>query len=935
MLTLEKLLSENHATASFAAGVKRLAQCSLFGARLLTKDALLLDDLLQNHVRAYEIAEMQQFLADAKIGDEAALKKALRQLRQRVILRTMYRDLNGLADLLEVMQTTTNLAEIALNAAAKYHQTGLEASYGKPFGENEAQNLIVIGMGKLGGGELNVSSDIDLIFAYEHEGETLGLNSSGTEKISNQDFFTKLGKKVISALDEVTEDGFVFRVDMRLRPFGSEGVLVSNLDALEEYYQNNGREWERYAWIKGRVVCPESTSLQPQGLSPQNIPAKAGYSCAKANIHKLLRPFIFRRYLDYSAFASMRDLKLQIHRDVMQKGQVDNIKLGRGGIREIEFIAQVFQLIRGGQDASLQIKPTLEVLKLLQIKGLLPEKTVSELTQAYVFLRNLEHRLMYVEDAQTHELPKTAEAKARIALAMRHENWDAFLIELNVHRNNVQQHFDATFNDKNVLENSAQNITETAIWQGTIEKETALQALIDKGFGDAVQTLSRLQMLRASNRYQQLPELSRQRFDALMPHSIAQSATMPNPDITLLRVTDIFESICRRASYLALLAEHTHAMHLLVKLCSSSPWLANYLAQHPILLDELLDTRTLYSAPDFVVLRAELVARLAEFSGDIERQMDVMRHFKHANIFRFAAQDINGELALETLSDYLSALADLILSVALETIWPNVRGKHLEAPKFAVIGYGKLGGKELGYGSDLDIIFLYDDDAFDAGEVYARFAQRVSSWFNTLTSAGLLYETDLQLRPDGNSGLLVSSVDAFREYQLEKAWVWEHQALTRARFVAGDASIGEAFEAIRIEVLTQTRDKEKLKTEVINMREKMRAAQTFIAGMFDIKHSIGGIIDVEFLVQYLVLIHANKHPQLTGNIGNIGLLKLLASLKIIEHDLAEKVVLAYRDYRRLQHALKLQGASHMRVDFSQVSIQASTVNALWNQVFAA
>ena len=926
MLTLEKLLTESHADTSFAAGVRRVLACSLFAARLLAKHALILDDLLENHAKTYSTAAMQDFLSAAEIVDEVSLKQALRQLRQRVILRIIYRDLNDLADLQEVMQTTTNLAEIALTTAVNYHQTWLEASHGKPLSKNKTQEFIVIGMGKLGGCELNVSSDIDLIFAYENAGETLGLNSSGADKISNQDFFTKLAKKVISALDEITEDGFVFRVDMRLRPFGSEGVLVSNLDALEDYYQNNGREWERYAWIKGRAIN------QTDGLG------------LLGSVDKLLKPFIFRKYLDYGAFASMRELKLQIHRDVMQKGQVDNIKLGRGGIREIEFIAQVFQLIRGGQDASLQIKPTLEVLKLLHIKGLLPEKTVAELTQAYVFLRNCEHRLMYVEDAQTHELPKMDEAKARIALAMHYKNWDALLIDLNAHRKNVQQHFDATFNDKAHSEHRQELATETAIWQGLIaENENAteiehssasLEALSYAGYSDAAQTLSRLQMLRNSKRYQQLPALSRQRFDALMPHAIAQSATTPNPDVTLLRVTDVFESICRRASYLALLAEHTHAMHLLVKLCSSSPWLANYLAQHPILLDELLDTRTLYAAPDFVAMRADLVTRLSEFAGDIERQMDAMRHFKHANIFRFAAQDINGKLVLETLSDYLSALADLIVSVALETIWPNVRGKHLQAPKFAVIGYGKLGGKELGYGSDLDIIFLYDDDAPEASEVYARFAQRISSWFNTLTSAGLLYETDLQLRPDGNSGLLVSLVDAFHEYQLQKAWVWEHQALTRARFVAGDASIGAAFEAIRIEVLSQTRDAEKLKTEVINMREKMRAAQTFINGMFDVKHSVGGIIDVEFLVQYLVLIHANKYPQLTNNKGNIALLKRLGALQIIDNDLAEKTAVAYREYRRMQHALKLQGATQMRVDYSQVSTHASTVNALWIQVFA-
>ena len=914
MLTLEKLLSESHVEPRFVAGVRRVLDCSLFAARLLAKDGLLLDDLLQNHAKVYVIAEMQDFLSSAKIVDETSLKKALRQLRQRVILRIIYRDLNGLADLQEVMQTTTCLAEIAIQTAVRFNAAWLSAN------TYLACSFIVVGMGKLGGAELNVSSDVDLIFAFEK-------NQDWPAHLSEQDFYNQLGKKVIAALDEVTEDGFVFRVDMRLRPFGSEGVLVPNLDALEDYYQNNGREWERYAWIKGRVVVGSQGSVE-----------------------KLLKPFVFRKYLDYGAINSMRDLKLQIHKDVNIKGKQDDIKLGRGGIREIEFIAQVFQLIRGGQDTSLQIKPTLEVLKLLQNKKLLTKINAKHLIEAYAFLRNLEHRLMYVDDAQTQDLPKTDEAKARIANAMNYNNWDALLAELNAHRKIVAQHFDATFSQKIQQQKLAQNQQETskenAIWQGEIENETdadarlehsttSLQALLYAGYVDAEQTLSRLQMLRNSKRYQQLPELSRQRFDALMPHAIAQSATMPNPDITLRRVTDVFESICRRASYLALLAEHTQAMRLLVKLCSSSPWLANYLAQHPILLDELLDTRTLYAVPNFAAMRAELVQRLGEFAGDIERQMDAMRHFKHANIFRFAAQDINGKLALETLSDYLSALADLILSVALETIWPNVRGKHLDIPKFAIIGYGKLGSKELGYASDLDIIFLYDDNSTDASEVYARLAQRISSWFNTLTSAGLLYETDLQLRPDGNSGLLVSSVAAFREYQLQKAWVWEHQALTRARFVAGDASIGVAFEAIRIKVLMQVRDAKKLKTEVINMREKMRAAQTFVNGVFDIKHSIGGIIDVEFLVQYLVLIHANKYPQLTDNIGNIALLKRLGTLKIIDNDLAEKTAVAYRDYRLMQHAFKLQGATQMRVDYSQVSTHASTVNALWNQVFTA
>lgn len=909
MLTLDKILSENRATSSDEAYVRHAVSCSPFIARLLTKDARLLNDLLEKLHQEYQLSDMQNFLSQQNIIDEVSLKRALRLLRSQVMARIIVRDLNGLADLQEVVRTTSLLAEVAVQAAVKYLAGWLNVQYGIPTNpKGEPQSLIVVGMGKLGGGELNVSSDIDLIFAYEEEGETSILKFSDATVISNQDFFTRLSKKLISVIDEITEDGFVFRVDMRLRPYGSEGALVSSLDALEDYYQNNGREWERYAWIKGRVIAGSSDKLT-----------------------RLLKPFVFRKYLDFGAFASMRDLKIQIHRDVNSKGIHDNIKLGRGGIREIEFVAQVFQLIRGGQDASLQVKPTLTVLALLKDKGLLPEQAVNELTEAYVFLRNLEHRLMYVEDAQTQELPRTDEGKARIAKAMNFDDWAACAAQLKTYRKLVQQHFDATFSDDGLHQDALE--TEKSIWNGALIEQEAVSALQRIGYGDAQETLRRLNALHQGARYAKLPELSRQRFDALMPHVLSLSATMQNPETTLLRITDLLESICRRASYLALLAEHSEAMHLLVKLCSSSPWLANYLAQHPILLDELLDTRTLYAEPDFAAMRADLLKRMAEADGDIERQMDVMRHFKHASVFRFAVQDINGELALETLSDYLSALADLILSVSLEVIWPNVRGKHIETPKFAVIGYGKLGGRELGYASDLDIIFLYNDSAPAAGEIYARFAQRINNWFNSMTSAGLLYETDLALRPDGNSGLLVSDVSAFRTYQLEKAWVWEHQALTRARYVAGDSKIGETFEQIRVEVLAQSRNNAELKTEVLNMREKMRAAQTHTAGMFDIKHSIGGIIDVEFLVQYLVLTHAKQHPQLTKNIGNIALLKSLASLEIISADLAEQVVNAYREYRQMQHTLKLQGITNNKVETSRVSQYVEPVTALWREVF--
>lgn len=901
MLTLDMILSENRTRSRDEAYLGHAAKCSPFVSRLLAKDSQLLSDLLNNLHQSYQKAEMLTTIQAQIILDEQGLKQQLRRLRQHVMARMIVRDLNGLADFYEVVQTTSTLAEVTLQHAIAFHTAQLNKLYGTPKSQQgEPQSLIVVGMGKLGGAELNVSSDIDLIFAYEQEGET-----DGAQVISNQEFFTKLGKKVIAALDDVTEDGFVFRVDMRLRPFGSEGALVSCLDALEDYYQNYGREWERYAWIKGRIV--------------------AGPSQALINV---LKPFVFRKYLDFNAYASMRDLKVQIQRDVMQRGLEDNIKLGRGGIREVEFVAQVFQLIRGGQEIDLQIKPTLQVLQLLAQKRMMPPEAVEQLTQGYIYLRNVEHRLMYIDDKQTQDLPTSDESKQRLLLMMGLDSWGEFLAQLNHHRAIIQAHFDATFSDSahQVLEQ------ETSIWQGTIDQLAALDYLTSLGYQNVTETYERLQALHHSSRYKQLPEQSKFRFDKLMPMVIQQSAETHNPDVALLRTIILLESICRRASYLALLAEFPESLHLVIKLCGASPWLAQYLTAHPILLDELLDTQTLYDAPDFTAMQAELTKKMQALSGDTEAQMDTMRHFKNAAVMRFAAQDIGGLLALETLSDYLSALAELILQVSLQVIWPTLKFKHQETPQFAIIGYGKLGGKELGYVSDLDIIFLYDDTHPDASDNYARFAQRINNWFNSLTNAGLLYETDLQLRPDGNSGLLVSSVDAFEEYQLHKAWVWEHQAISRARFVAGNAHVGQRFSVIRDKVLMQVRDAPSLLQEVSQMREKMRASHPSKPDLFDVKHDKGGIIDVEFMVQYLVLLHAHAHPQLLGNIGNIGLLHLLAELGMVEAMLAEDVASAYRTYRKIIHSEKLQ-AKDASVPLIEIEPHKSAVITLWQQLF--
>ncbi len=883
--------------------IARACDLSPFFLRTLQADATLLEPLLQGLHRPYSRDEMLAGLADA--GDEDALKRSLRRLRKHVMLRLIARDLNGLADLPEVVETCTVLAEVAVDAAVEKLDTWQQQTYGVPIGEGGArQRLIVIGMGKLGGRELNVSSDIDLIFAYAEDGET-----NGAKSISNRDYFTRLGKKLIAAIGELTADGFVFRVDMRLRPDGDSGPLVSSFAALEEYYQMQGREWERYAWIKGRAICGDAGEIKA--------------------LQDLLRPFVFRKYLDFGAFASMRDLKAQIKREVARRDMHDNIKLGPGGIREIEFSAQVFQLIRGGQQRELQIRATQPVLQLLADKGLVPAETVAALQQAYVFLRNLEHRLQYLQDAQTQQLPEDEDNRRRIALGMGFADWAGFVAELDRHRSRVEQHFNEVFEDQS---SPGQAHAYAGLWNNIAEEQAEagiLQQLEEIGFSPADQVLNALRAIQRSSKYQQLSPTSRQRFDGLIPKLIESAATVRYPNLALCRTLDFLEVIARRTTYLALLEEYPQALGMVCKLCAASPWLAQYLTQHPVLLDELLDTRVLYAAPDFAALKNDLERRLQACGDDVEAKLDTLRQFKHAQSFRFAAQDVTGGLALETLSDHLSALADIILDAVLRHAWAGLRNRHREQPLFAIIGYGKLGGKELGYASDLDIIFLYDDDAPEAGEIYARFGQRINHWLNSLTSAGLLYETDLRLRPDGASGLLVSSVQAFAEYQQHKAWLWEHQAITRARCCAGDAAVGAAFERIRHDIICRPRDMADLRNEVVAMRQKMLDGHSNTTELFDLKHDRGGIVDVEFMVQMLVLGHAGQHEALARNVGNIALLRQAGELGLVPEALAQAVADAYRKFRRYQHSLRLQGESRTRLEHDVLKQEIASVQALW------
>ncbi|HEY6044461.1 MAG TPA: bifunctional [glutamate--ammonia ligase]-adenylyl-L-tyrosine phosphorylase/[glutamate--ammonia-ligase] adenylyltransferase, partial [Nitrosospira sp.] len=840
--------------------IRSILPFSRYAQRLLESEPELSVELRRKLRHPWSRAEMEGLLrADSDLANnEAGMQVALRRLRKNVMLRLAARDLGELANLAEVMVTMTDLAEVSIRFALERQKMWLANPdrYGWPIGAESKmpQELLVIAMGKLGGGELNVSSDVDLIFLYPEDGET-----SGCRSIANHDFFIRLGRRLIASLNDITPDGYVFRVDMRLRPYGEGGPLVMSFAMLEEYFFTQGREWERYAWIKSRAI--------------------AGPDAEATALMEITQPFIYRKYLDFGAYESMRSLHSQIRQEVKRKDMHQNIKLGPGGIREVEFIAQVFQLIRGGRDPDLRLRPTLAVLQRLGEKQQLSDKTVAELLDAYCFLRNLEHRLQYLDDQQTQTLPENATDQALVAAAMGFATYADFLQQLNNHRGNVTRHFEQIF----AVPEESHTLNAFA-WLGQQESPNGSEAeataaqLVMMGYSSPEKIIQRLQDFYASSRYRQLPGSSKQRLDALISALIEIAAKFPSANVTLERLLQLLESVSRRAAYLALLREHPQALERLAKLASMSQWASEYLSRHPILLDELLNPNDFPIVPDWARARAGLTQELDGAGGpdgkDIEQQMDVLRHFHHAHIFRFLAKDVEGLLPLETLSDHLTDLADLILDRVLHLAWSGLRRKHRHEPAFAIIGYGKLGGKELGYASDLDIIFLYDDAHPDAPEIYARLSQRINAWLTSYTSAGLLYETDLRLRPNGSSGLLVSSIEAFDQYQRNHAWVWEHQALTRARFVAGDSRVGEAFEKTRRDVLRQRRDLPSLKHEVLAMRQKMLDAHPNSSGLFDVKHDRGGIIDVEFIVQYLILGHACDYPELTNNIGNIALLKL-------------------------------------------------------------
>jgi glutamate-ammonia-ligase adenylyltransferase len=902
---------------------------SRFYQRWLAADpgrASAIDALIQAPLSALDL--------EAALAQQAAPglppPRAMRRLRNLLVCGLIRRDLDGQADLAEVVESMTRFADFAIQTHVAQLTAELVASHGTPVGYESGlvQQLLVLAMGKQGGGELNVSSDIDLIFVYPEDGDTV-VTEPGQRQLSNHEFFTRLGKRLIAALSEIIEDGFTFRVDMALRPNGNSGPLVASLNMVEEYLIVQGREWERYAWVKARAVTGAAADI--------------------AALDAIVRPFVFRRYLDFGVIDAIRNMHGQIRAEVDRQERLhpdrsNNVKLGRGGIREIEFLAQVFQLIRGGRDATLRERSTRATLRVLADKELLTPDTVERLLASYSFLRNLEHRLQYLDDAQTHTLPANETDRLTVARMMGLPDTATLLARLDDERRFVAAQFDAIFSDKGSKNGDGDNVDPQSSGElADLDRQEGIQArLAALAFDNPAAAAQRLMTTWQSPRLQALPEASRTRLLALVNAALpliaktAASAAVGSPSATLGRLLDFFEAIARRSAYLSLLTEYPHTLDRVIRMMYASGWAATFLTKHPIVLDELLDDRVRNAAPDCAALAQELRAQLSEAVGDTERQMDILREAHHAQLFRLLAQDLAGDLSVERLADYLSALADTIVAATIDAAWNTIATRHREVPRFAVIAYGKLGGKELGYVSDLDVIFLFDDDDQEAPGNYAKLAQRFITWMTAHTSAGILFDIDTALRPDGASGMLVSSLQAFEKYQDGAAWVWEHQALTRARFCAGDAPIGERFEAIRERVLRKDRSAlgDELKGEVLKMRKKMRDAYPNRTPLFDLKHDEGGMIDIEFIVQYLVLRHAAQYPQLTANFGNIALLKTCGELGLIDAACGVAVGDAYRAMRKLQHQLRLQGQDNARLDPAQVEAHAANVVKLWGTMFA-
>jgi len=890
-------------------------------------------------------------LTDA--GVDAAVRRVLRHTRERVFCTLMVRDVAGLAAFDEVVSATTALADLAVAAAYRATATELAAVHGVPRDPQTGlpQEMLIVAMGKLGGAELNVSSDIDLVMLYEHDGQTHD-ETDGPRPISRHEFYCKLTQRMMPLLSEPDGDGHVFRTDLRLRPDGDGSPVAWSLPAFARYLIEQGREWERYAWLKARVIAAQAFGDKPdasrmatnQHTNPRTNPHTARQRLDVQRLEALRLPFVYRKYFDFDALAALRDLRARIRLDwerrAAARNGVDarhNIKLGAGGIREIEFVVQLVQLIRGGRMPALRERGLLPALHAQRDARLLSADVADRLQAAYLFLRRTEHMLQYREDEQTHLLPCDADGVAQLAAALG-MSADDFTRTLDEHRDFVHAQFRNAFRLAGMGEHAASAPAVNAAPQPAAA--TTAATTDPAALTDSPELQQRLAHLRDSPRLRSVSDTSRRRLDALLPAALAAASATDAPLAAATRLLDFIEAIAPRSAYLALLSEYPDTLARVARMMAASAWAAQYLTRHPLLLDGLIDWRALFEPLDIArigdQLRRDLDAcLLPDGQPDIEAQMNRMRDVQRQTSFQLLAQDLEGQLSVEALADQLSALADMLLSETLRRVWPLVRrGEFAQetSPRFAIIAYGKLGGKELGYNSDLDLVFLYDDARPEAADVYARLARRMMSWLSTMTSSGRLYDADLRLRPDGNAGLLAVPVAAFAQYQRDHAWAWEHQAITRARTCAGDADVGTQFEAIRRDILLRPRDAAALAEDVRSMRARIHAGHPNPSADFDIKHDRGGMVDVEFVTQFLVLCHAARVPALLENLGNIALLNILGEADLIARALAADAADAYRTLRRSQHRLRLQGSEQARVAPDELAGERAAVTALWQAV---
>lgn len=872
-------------------------------------------------------ATMEQALQRLQQEQGWDLSAALRVVRQLVMERLMTLDCARQADLHTVTRGVTELAELALDRACAQVRQELDARHGRPAGpEGQEVPLWIIGMGKLGARELNVSSDIDLIYVYEHEGETLGL-PDGRGKISNHEYFSKAVKAIYNLIGDTTEHGFVFRVDLALRPHGNSGPAAISLSSLEDYLQIHGREWERFAWLKSRVVAPLDAVRAPNVQALRNV----------------VLPFVFRKYLDYSVFESLRSLHRQIREHAMRRSaghpeRANDVKLSRGGIREIEFTVQLLQVVRGGQFPELRCRPTLEALQRLTRSSLMPAETAEQLAQAYVFLRNVEHRIQYLDDQQTHVLPTRDDDLEWIASTMGFSDASGFLLQLDAHREFVAQEFDT------LLGGSQSGQCPSGNCNGPRATQTASAPDLETLIEDLPPLMAeRLMGWRDNIKVRGLRDEARARLFRLVQRT-AQRVGQEQDGLqatAALRFIDWLEPLLRRESYLALLLERPAVHERLLDLLGAAKWPARYLQQHPGVIDELASDQLFSERFDAAAFEQEMALRLAalESTGedDDENLLNLLRRAQHAEIFRTLARDIEGAITVEQVADDLSALADSVLRVTAQWCWQRLKQRHREDPQFGIIGYGKLGGKELGYGSDLDIVFIFDDEDDNAPEIYTAWVRKLINWLTVKTGEGDLYEIDTALRPNGNSGLLVTSFKSYANYQQQRgsntAWTWEHQAMTRARFVLGSDSLRQRFDTVREAVITAPRDAQALKQEIVSMRERVRSAHPVRGDWFDVKHSRGGMLDAEFVVQYLVLSQSAQHPELVANLGNIALLQRAEKAGLLPAGVGQAAASAYRELRRMQHTSRLDEGSGL-VPEALATTHRDAVLALWQAVFA-